>query len=103
MKLIRTEPSSPRTYVLVAIALLALLSLTAFAAKLPLGAAKPWVSFGIAIAKALLVLYFFMELEVSPKKMWIFAAAGFFWLAILIALTLTDVWTRVPLIPPFQF
>ena len=48
------------------------------------------MSLTIAAAKALLVLLLFMELKASNALVRAFAAAGFFWLLIMIALTSAD-------------
>ena len=72
------------------IGLFALLALTTGMAFAPLGSATLFVSLAVAIAKAALVLWFFMELKGSSGLTRVFAAAGFFWLLILIALTWTD-------------
>jgi len=76
-------------------ALMMLLALTLAAAFLPLGAAKPWVAYAIATAKAALVLWFFMELRREDGIMRLAAVAGFVWLAILFVLTAADYVTRV--------
>jgi cytochrome c oxidase subunit 4 len=47
-----------------------------------------------ALAKALLVAFFFMHLRSAHYMLRITAAAGFFWLAILICLSLTDFLAR---------
>jgi cytochrome c oxidase subunit 4 len=75
-------------------ALVLLLAATTGAAFLPLGRLNLFVSLAIAAAKALLVLIFFMELRRSSGLVRAFAAAGFFWLAILLTLTSADYLTR---------
>jgi cytochrome c oxidase subunit IV len=72
------------------LALFALLALTTAIAFLPLGSFNLAIALGIAIAKALLVLWFFMELRVGSGLTRAFAAAAFFWLLILIVLTWAD-------------
>jgi cytochrome c oxidase subunit 4 len=72
------------------LALFALLALTTGMAFVPLGSATLAISLAIAIAKATLVLWFFMELKGSAGLTQAFAMAGFFWLLILIVLTWTD-------------
>jgi cytochrome c oxidase subunit IV len=49
----------------------------------------------IAAGKALLVVLYFMHLRYSRPLAWVFAGAGLFWLAIMLALTLSDILTRV--------
>jgi caa(3)-type oxidase subunit IV len=48
----------------------------------------------IAVAKMLLVVLFFMHVKFSPGLTRLVIVAAFFWLAIMIALTLSDVLTR---------
>jgi cytochrome c oxidase subunit 4 len=72
------------------LALVVLLALTTASAFVPLGSANLFISLGIAFAKALIVLLFFMELKTSAALVRVFAAAGFFWLMIMIALTSAD-------------
>ena len=72
------------------LALMVLLALATGLAFVPLGSANLFVSLGIAVAKALLVLIVFMELKGSSSLIRAAAAAGFFWLAIMIALTSAD-------------
>jgi len=53
----------------------------------------------IAIAKTFLVMLFFMHVRYSGRLVWIYVGVGFFWLGILLALTMSDFLTR--LWPPF--
>ena len=48
----------------------------------------------IAVAKAVLIILFFMHIRYGRKLTWVFAGAGFFWLAILLVLAMTDYATR---------
>jgi len=75
-------------------ALVLLLAATTGAAFLPLGRLNLFVALAIAAAKALLVLIVFMELRRSSGLVRAFAAAGFFWLAIMLTLTSADYLTR---------
>ncbi|KTR83785.1 hypothetical protein NS277_07425 [Novosphingobium barchaimii] len=75
-------------------ALMLLLALTLGAAFLPLGAAKPWVGYAIATAKAGLILWFFMEMRREDGIARLAALAGFVWLVMLFALTAADYLTR---------
>jgi cytochrome c oxidase subunit IV len=79
-----------KTVLRVWLALFALLALTTTIAFLPLGSFNLPIALGIAVAKALLVLWFFMELKGSAGLTRAFAAAAFFWLLILIVLTWAD-------------
>ena len=49
--------------------------------------------------KRLLVILYFMHVRYSDGLTWVFAAAGFFWLLILIGGTMYDVITRPQLSP----
>jgi cytochrome c oxidase subunit 4 len=85
---------SVRRIVVVYLGLLALLALTATAALLPPG---PWstpIALGVATAKGALIFAYFMRLRERPGLIRLFALAGFFWLAILMALTFADFSTR---------
>jgi cytochrome c oxidase subunit 4 len=57
------------------------------------------VALTIAVVKALLVILYFMHVRYSDKLTWVFAAAGFFWLLILIGGTMDDVIRRPPTSP----
>jgi len=83
-----------RVYVWVWLALLGLLALTLGSAYLRLGWVNGAINLVIAIAKALLVMIFFMHLRTSHYLLRIVAAAGFFWLALLLSLSFTDVTMR---------
>lgn len=77
------------------IGLLALLGLTVVLAYQPLAAFNFPVAVTIATIKAGLVAAIFMELRHRSGVVRAFAAAGFFWLAILLWLGLMDFLTRV--------
>jgi cytochrome c oxidase subunit IV len=90
---------APRTYYLVFAALLVLTLLTVGASYLELGPLHTVVALLIAASKALLVVLFFMHVLYSPRLVWVVIAGSLFWLAIMIALTLADYWTRPWLAP----
>ena len=75
-------------------ALMILLAATTASAFVPLGSLNLPISLAIAVAKALIVLLFFMELRAGRPLVRSFAAAGFFWLLIMIVLTGADYWHR---------
>jgi len=57
----------------------------------------PWnivVALTIAVAKATLVVLYFMHVRYSDRLTWVVVIAGFFWLAILLALTMSDYFSR---------
>jgi cytochrome c oxidase subunit IV len=59
-----------------------------------LGIFNPVVALAIAVAKALLVILFFMHVIYSNKLTKLTVAAGFFWLLIMITMSLSDYLTR---------
>ena len=81
-------------YVAVFAALVVLTAITVAVSYVDLGPASVVVALAIASLKALLVLLFFMHLRESSGLTWVVALGGFFWLGILIALTMSDVLTR---------
>ena len=83
-----------RTYVIVWAALLILLVATCAIARFDLHPFNAAIAIAIALLKMLLILLFFMNVRYSNRLTWIFAGAGFVWLAILIGLTLNDYLTR---------
>ncbi|HEV3470093.1 MAG TPA: cytochrome C oxidase subunit IV family protein [Pyrinomonadaceae bacterium] len=52
------------------------------------------VAMTIAVAKMMLVLLFFMHVRYSSRLIWVIVASMFFWLIVLIALTLADYGSR---------
>jgi cytochrome c oxidase subunit 4 len=54
------------------------------------------VALTIAVIKATLVILYFMHVRYSPRLTWVVVTSGFFWLAIMITLTLSDYLTRQP-------
>jgi cytochrome c oxidase subunit 4 len=90
---------SKKTYILVWAALLVLLFLTWLIAEFNLGAANTAAALTIAVVKMLLVVLFFMHVRYNTPITWLFAAAGFVWLLIMITLTMTDYLTRTHIKP----
>jgi len=58
------------------------------------------VALFIAVCKAVLVILYFMHVRYSSRLTWVFVGAGFFWLSILIALTMSDLLTRTRVLFP---
>ena len=82
---------SVKLYATIFIVLLALTLSTTGVAFIDLGGdLNAIVALGIAVLKALLVILFFMHVRYSSRLTWIFVGAGFFWLLILLTLTMTD-------------
>jgi cytochrome c oxidase subunit IV len=92
--------TSRKIYFLVFGALMVLTIVTWLVAQVNLGWANDVVALTIAVTKALLVLLFFMHVRYSTRMTILTATAGFFWLAILIGLTLTDYLTRNSMVLP---
>lgn len=86
---------SVRAYIVVWVSLLVLTLTTTGVAFIDLGGQWNAVTaVAIAVVKTVLVVLYFMHLRYSSRLTWVFAGAGFFWLVILITLTMSDVLTR---------
>jgi cytochrome c oxidase subunit IV len=81
-------------YFAVWLALMALLGVTLLAALPDLGALNTLIALAIAAVKAGLIILYFMHDRYAGRATWIFAGAAFFWLAILVTLTMSDFLTR---------
>ena len=89
-----THVTPIRVYLLIFGALMVGTALTVWAAFLELGAFNDIVAMAIAATKATLVVLYFMHVRHSTRLTKITVLAGFLWLAILVALTLSDYFTR---------
>ena len=95
-----THPAiSLRFYVGIFVALLLLTALTVGVAFFDLGGgrlhvANAMAAISIAVAKALLVVLYFMHVRYSSRLTWVFVGAGIFWFLILLVLTLSDFLSR---------
>jgi cytochrome c oxidase subunit IV len=85
---------TPLLYVVIISILVALTCATWAIAFVNLGPWNPVVALTIACIKAVLVILFFMHVIYSSKLTKVTVAAGFFWLLILITLSLSDYLTR---------
>jgi cytochrome c oxidase subunit 4 len=83
-----------KTYYIVSAVLMLLLVLTVAAAQRDLGAANVPIAVAIAIAKAILIVLFFMHVRYGSPLLRLFAAGGFFWLLIMLSFILADVKAR---------
>lgn len=90
-----------RHYVLVWIGLMLLLFLTLGSAYVPMGAFNAVANLGIATAKMLLVVVFFMHLNQASSLVRLFAAVGVVWLGLLLGLSLAELLTRNPVPAPW--
>ena len=85
---------SPKVYAVILGALLLGTYLTVQAAKVDLGRLNIVAALAIATIKMTLVILFFMHGKYSPRRTKLVIVAGFFWLAIMLGLTLADYSTR---------
>jgi cytochrome c oxidase subunit IV len=87
---------SKTVYFLIFGALMVLTVLTVAAANFDLGneAINTSIALAIAVAKAVLVILYFMHVRYSPRLTWVVVVSGFLWLFIMIALTMSDYLTR---------
>ena len=83
-----------RVYLMVFGILMVGTALTVWAAFLDLGMFNDIVAMAIAVTKATFVVLYFMHVKHSTRLTKITVMAGFLWLAILVALTLSDYFTR---------
>lgn len=85
----------PKTfYVSVFVALLVLTAVTTAAAFVDLGRLNTVVALVIAVCKASLVVLFFMHLKEQTGMTRVVILAALLWLAVLITITMSDVFTR---------
>lgn len=91
----------PRVYVAVFAVLLVMTATTTAVSFADLGPWNTVVALAIAFFKATLVVLFFMHVKYSRRLTQVVIGGGLFWLAILLALTLSDFLTR-GWIPVFQ-
>ena len=85
---------SVKTYLAIFFALIGLTALTTAVAFVDMGRMNTVVALAIAVTKMLLVILIFMHVKYSPGLTRIVVVAGFFWLAILVVLSLADELTR---------
>ena len=85
---------SRKVYYVIFAALMVLTILTVVAAQFNFGRMNDVVALTIAVTKAMLVILYFMHVRYSPRLTWVAVAGGFFWLGILLILTLSDYITR---------
>jgi cytochrome c oxidase subunit 4 len=85
---------TPRTYLLVFTALIALTALTVGLSFLELGGWHTVIGLLIGAVKAVLIGLFFMHLLHAPRLTWLIALSGVYWLGILLGLTMTDYVSR---------
>ncbi|HEX4953316.1 MAG TPA: cytochrome C oxidase subunit IV family protein [Thermoanaerobaculia bacterium] len=86
--------SSVKTYTLIFLALMVLTAITVFVAYLDLGALNNVVMLTIAVAKATLVVLFFMHVAHATKLIKLVVVSSMFWLLLMFAFTMSDYLTR---------
>ncbi len=85
---------SVKTYFIVYLSLMVLLVVTVAVAFNNFGPFNLSIAMGIAVVKTVLIVLYFMHMKYSSKLIWLYAAAGFFWLFMLILLTMGDYLSR---------
>ena len=69
-------------------------AVTVLAAQLNIEPFNDLLAMTIAVTKMTLVLLYFMHVRYSSRLIWVIVAASFFWLVVMIALTLGDYSSR---------
>jgi cytochrome c oxidase subunit 4 len=83
-----------RVYYLIFLALMAGTAITVAVAFVDLRAFNAVVALTIAVAKATLVVLYFMHVRYGTRLTWAVVVGSVFWLGILLALTFSDYLTR---------
>ena len=83
-----------KTYLLIFVILLVLTGVTMRVAFVDLGRGNTILALTIAMVKALFVILYFMHVRYSPPLTRLVVVGGFFWLLILITITLSDYLSR---------
>ena len=96
--------ASVKSYVGIFLALMVLTAITVLVAYVNLGQLNKVVALGIASLKATLVVLFFMHVKYSSRLTKLVVMSGFFFLIILLGLTMVDYGSRgwTPMPPPLQ-
>ena len=90
-----SEHIVPRsTYFVIFAALLVGTAVTVFAATIDFGPMNDLIAMTIAVTKMSLVLLYFMHVRYSSRLIWVIVASMFFWLVIMLLLTLADYGSR---------
>ena len=83
-----------RVYYLIFLLLMLGTAITVAVAYVDLGPLNAVAALTIAVAKATLVVLYFMHVRYSTRLTWAVVAGSVFWLGILLALTFSDYLTR---------
>ena len=93
--------ASVKSYVGIFLALMVLTTITVLVAYVNLGQFNKVVALGIASLKATLVILYFMHVKYSSRLTKLVVVAGFFFLVVLLGLTMADYASRAWLpVPP---
>ena len=87
---------SPKIYAVIFATLMLGTGITVWAAFHNFGSFNIVIALAIATFKATLVVLYFMHARYSPKRTQLVIVCSVFWLAIMLALTLSDYTTRAP-------
>jgi cytochrome c oxidase subunit IV len=87
---------SPKIYLVIFASLMLGTGITVWAAFQDFGKFNIVIALVIATIKATLVVLYFMHARYSPRRTQMVIVCSVFWLAIMLALTLTDYDTRSP-------
>ncbi len=85
---------SPKIYAVIFFTLMLGTSITVWAAFQNFGQLNIVIALAVATFKATLVVLYFMHARYSPKRTQLVIVCSIFWLAIMLALTLSDYTTR---------
>lgn len=94
--------ASVKSYVGIFLTLMVLTVVTVAVAYVNLGQFNKVVALGIASFKATLVILYFMHVKYSSRLTKLVVVSGFFFLVILLGLTMTDYGSRAWVNPPAQ-
>jgi cytochrome c oxidase subunit IV len=86
----------PKVYIGIFLSLMVLTAVTVAAAFVSLGPLNIVIALAIATLKATLVVLYFMHARYSPKRTQLVIISAVFWLAIMLALTMSDYASRHP-------
>jgi cytochrome c oxidase subunit IV len=96
--------ASVKSYVVIFLTLMVLTTITVVVAYVNLGEFNKVVALGIASVKATLVILYFMHVKYSSRLTKLVVVAGFFFLILLLGLTMADYGSRewLPVPPTLQ-
>jgi cytochrome c oxidase subunit IV len=89
-----------KVYLAIFVTLMVLTTVTIFVAYINLGPWNKIVALGIASFKATLVVLYFMHVKYASRMTKLIVVSGFFFLMILLSLTMVDYGSRMWVNPP---